>query len=209
MDWTRYFEMMIDWKKLPAYRTEPRMDSFIGFYLTDFAADYFGDQILGIIPEFPIRLGTVNKKHENTNYADRSYKVDFYLHGESGINYFVEFKTDSKSRRDKQDHYLINAKNVGMNMIVKGIQKIASVSSYKKKYIHLLTKLLELNILDENGNFVGSDGISIVYIQPNNNNNRNDMCIDFQWIYNWFKQKKKLDEFEKNFAQTLKIWSSD
>jgi len=208
MDWTRYFEMMIDWKKLPAYRTEPRIDGFIGFYLPDFATDYFNDQIIGIIPEFPIRLGTVNKKHENTNYADRSYKVDFYLYGKSGINYFVEFKTDSKSRRDKQDHNLLSAQNVGMHLIVKGIQKIASVSSYKKKYNHLLAKLLELNILDENGNFVGSDEIRIVYIQPNNKNN-NDMCIDFQWIYNWFKQKNKLDEFEKNFAQTLKIWSSD
>jgi len=35
MEWNEYFEMMIDWKKLPAYKAETRIDSLIGFYLND------------------------------------------------------------------------------------------------------------------------------------------------------------------------------
>jgi len=33
VDWMNYFEMMKDWKKLPAYRAEPRIDSLVGYYL--------------------------------------------------------------------------------------------------------------------------------------------------------------------------------
>ena len=104
----------------------------------------------GIIPEFPIRLGTINSKHEKTTYADRSYKVDFFLKSKLGNNYFVEFKTDSSSRRDKQDWYLMEANNKGMQKIVDGIVRIASVSSYKKKYNHLLSKLKQLKLLNDN-----------------------------------------------------------
>jgi len=72
MNWKHYFEMMIDWKKLPAYKTEPRIDSIIGYYLNPILSDYLKVDIEGIIPELPIRLGTVKPKHENTNYSDRS-----------------------------------------------------------------------------------------------------------------------------------------
>ena len=64
----------------------------------------------------PLRLGTLQVKeiHKEKKYADLSYKVDFYLLGESGKNYFVEFKTDSGSRNQKQDDYLEKAEEVKM-----------------------------------------------------------------------------------------------
>lgn len=119
MNWNEYFAMMEDWKQLPAYRAEPRIDSLIGFYLPDMAmtADFCNEKIIGIVPELPIRFGTVKPDLNEEVYADKSYKVDFYLLGASGKNYFIEFKTDSDSRRDKQDTYLDEARRVGMEAV--------------------------------------------------------------------------------------------
>ncbi|KMQ49720.1 hypothetical protein CHISP_3384 [Chitinispirillum alkaliphilum] len=69
MDWKHYFEIMKDWKRLPAYKAEPRIDSLIGYYLSDIVAELWNDEITGIIPELPIRLGTVKPKYEGSNFA--------------------------------------------------------------------------------------------------------------------------------------------
>lgn len=208
MDWQNYFETMMDWKKLPAYKAEPRIDSLIGYYLPSIVSDFFKDKIVGIIPELPIRLAMVDKKYEYTNLADRSYKVDFYLLGETGINYFVEFKTDSTSRREKQDNYLLNSQKVGMDLIIQGITKISRASSYKKKYNHLKDKLIKNNLISDNNSFIGKNEIKNIYVQPKNI--KNDLlCIDFRWISNWLESKKEKDTFEKYFANALKVWAID
>jgi hypothetical protein len=210
MKWDSYFKMMIDWKKLPAYKAEPRIDSLIGFYLKDILSDFCETNMAGIIPEFPIRLGTIDSKHEGTTYADRSYKVDFYLISTSGENYFVEFKTDSSSRRDKQDWYLSVAKDKGMQKIVEGVVKIASVSSYKKKYNHLLSKLKQLTLLNDNKEYVGiSNNINIIYVQPNENDKKNEVVVTFDWISKWLNIKHKNNEFVKNFSSALAYWADD
>jgi hypothetical protein len=121
MNWKKYFEMMIDWKKLPAYKAEPRIDSLIGYFLQDILEEYFEEKIETIIPELPIRLGTVRPELENTKYAERSYKVDFFAVGNNDTNYLVEFKTDTNSRRLKQDEYLINSKKLGTSKLINGI----------------------------------------------------------------------------------------
>jgi hypothetical protein len=209
MDWMKYFEMMKDWKKLPAYRAEPRIDSLVGYYLPSFATDFLRDEIKGIIPEFPIRRATVKPEHEGTNFADRSYKVDFYLLGASGKNYFVEFKTDTRSLRDKQNKYLSEAKDCGMRSIVEGVSKIAKVSPYREKYKHLLSKLHRLGILDENGTYSGkSDEIQVVFVQPNNKDG-NEKCIDFEWISGWLLTNYPGSEFETNLGNALEDWAND
>lgn len=210
MNWDSYFEMMKDWKKLPAYKAEPRIDSLIGYFLKDILSEFSKDDMVGIIPEFPIRLGTIDSKHEKTTYADRSYKVDFFLKSTSGNNYFVEFKTDSSSRRDKQDWYLREANSKGMQKIVDGVVKIASVSSYKKKYNHLLSKLKQLNLLNDNKEYIGvSNNINIIYVQPNNNKQKCDMVVTFDWISNWLARRYENDEFIKYFSSVLSSWAND
>ena len=207
MDWKSYFTMLADWKKLPAYKAEPRIDSLIGYYLPSIFEEYFHESIVGVIPELPIRLGTVNPKHEGTNYADRSYKVDFYTLSSSGANYLVEFKTDLGSRREKQDWYLNEAKRIGMKVLVEGICHIARVSSYKKKYDHLLRKLVELGLIDKSSNYTGKSNIvDIIYIQPRITDG--NKCIGFEWISNWMKKKHWNSEFEVEFAAKLREWSS-
>jgi hypothetical protein len=210
MNWQDYFTMMEDWKRLPAYRAEPRIDSLIGFYLPDMAADFCDEKMTGIIPELPIRLGTVKPHLNSESYADKSYKVDFYLLGISGIHYFVEFKTDSGSRRDAQDTYLDESRRAGMAAVVKGILRIASVSSYKKKYGHLRTKLLGLGLIDQAGQFTGrSDAIEIIYLQPRRKDGDEGRVIDFMWASNWLTNRFGQNDFAAALAKSLSNWAQD
>lgn len=207
MDWNKYFNLLSEWKNLPAYKAEPRVDSFIGYHLKDIVTDLCGSTIIGIIPELPIRLGTVYPLLNTEKAANRSFKVDFYLLDSCGINYFVEFKTDSKSRNSKQDLYLQAAKNIGMEGIVSGIRSISDVSSYKLKYDSLHKKLVELKVVDSFNNYCGkSNKIEIIYVQPCET--KGDECIAFKDIAEWIRNKYPNDEFEIQFARTLEEWST-
>lgn len=202
--------MLMDWKRLPAYRAEPRIDSLIGYYLPEIIGDFAGDMPRGIIPELPIRLGTIRPEHEGTHYSDRSYKVDFYLVGHSGAHYFVEFKTDSKSRRDNQDQYLIEAQEHGMRAVVAGILKIATVSTYKAKYNHLIEKLRGLELINEDREYCGPDSpIQVVYVQPQPGTKGEDRVIDFRWISEWLITKYPNCDFEHELAGALMEWAND
>lgn len=209
MNWKTYFEMMADWKQLPAYKAEPRIDSLVGYYLPEFIADFLNIEVVGIIPELPIRLATVKPKHEGTNYADRSYKVDFLIAGNNGKNYFIEFKTDSGSRRDTQDTYLEEAKSIGTKSIVEGILQISKVSSYKKKYNHLTSKLQAVGLLNEKMLYSGMNpSIEIVYVQPSNHKGE-ESVVDFVWMSKWLEDKYINSEFAIEFAKALKVWAAD
>ncbi len=209
MNWHDYFNMMSDWKKLPAYKAEPRVDSFLGFFLPEMFSEFFGDRILGIIPELPLRLGTLKTSLEGTKYAELSYKVDFYLVGISGINYFVEVKTDIGSRRDKQDAYLSQAAEKKMRCIIDGIIRISKVSSYETKYTKLILKLSKLGLLNESLEFIGkSDDIKIVYVQPSKKD-EDQICIDFTRISEWLEKKGSVYSFESCFAAALRKWAID
>jgi len=206
MNWSDYFQMMDDWKKLPAYRAEPRIDSLVGYYLLDFMTEREQNQMVGIIPELPIRQGTAFPEKEKSRAANLSDKVDFYMLGENGINYFIEFKTDIRSRRDKQDEYLLNAKKVGMSKVVDGIRRISKATASKDKYEHLLQKLKNFGLLDDNNKFSGkSTKIKIIYFQPNNKKNEPN-CITFEAFAEWLINGHSAGDFEYEFAQTLLRW---
>lgn len=209
MKWNEYFELIIDWKKLPAYKAEPRIDSLIGYYLPKLIESYLNIGTVGVIPELPIRLATIKPKHEGTNYADRSYKVDFLIIANNDHNYLVEFKTDSASRRDEQDLYLLEAKSAGTKSIIEGIIQIAKVSSYKKKYGHLLQKLHIVGLVDGERQYTGvNPKFDIIYIQPSNPKGEPNV-IDFLWISNWLNATYPDSEFEAEFAKALKHCAND
>ena len=90
MDWKKYFEMMIDWKKLPAYRAEPRIDSLIGYYLEEIISHQLEEKIAGIIPEFPLRKGNIKSELKEKESPDSSYKVDFFCVGSNRVNYIYD-----------------------------------------------------------------------------------------------------------------------
>jgi len=209
MNWKEYFDMMVDWKKLPSYKTEPRVDSLVGYFLRPLLSEYLNENIVGIIPELPIRLGTVKPELDKKNYADRSYKVDFFAIGENGINYLVEFKTDTSSRRANQDEYLISSKTLGTEPIIKGILKIADVSTYTKKYRHLKDKLKQYRVLNEKFEYSGiNQNLEIIYIQPSNYQNEKSV-IDFNWVADWLEKKPNNSSYEIELAIALRKWSKD
>lgn len=157
MDWNEYFKMMIDWKKLPSYRAEPRIDSLIGYFLNDILSSKYDDQITGIIPEFPLRKGTVKSTLIMRESPDSSYKVDFLCIGAKGINYLVEFKTDNSSIRPEQDIYLNAAVDLGTQKIILGVFQILEATSkqYVKKYEWLISKMQKYGLLNENKQYSG------------------------------------------------------
>ena len=211
MNWKEYFDMMADWKHLPAYKAEPRIDSLVGFYLKEIVSDHLkNDKIIGIIPEFPLRLGTlaIKEVHKEKKYADLSYKVDFYLLGESGTNYFVEFKTDSGSRNSKQDGYLKKAIEITMPKIVEGIHSIfgATLPMYKHKYEHLIKKLKQLELIDDNKTYKGK--IEIIYVQPRQDNILDATVIGFEAVSEWLKTNHGNSEYELALANALSGWAT-
>jgi hypothetical protein len=209
MDWDKYFEMLIDWKKLPAYKAEPRVDSLIGYYLNSLITDILKIPIEEIIPEFPLRLGTIHPKHNGTTYADRSYKVDFLAIGKNGINYLVEFKTDHASLRPKQDDYLIKSVDLGSEKIINGAIDISRVSTFKTKYDHLKQKLVDFELIDSDLKYTGKNPLcEIIYVIPANNENKENV-IDFKDIADWFERKPELDSFEKPFVRVLRHWHKE
>lgn len=166
MNFFNTLDLLNNWKKLPAYKAEPRVDFIVAGALPEIIKNKYGCNINGIIPELPIRIGSIYKD----NPIDKSYKVDFYVNLENGRHIFIEFKTDSGSRREKQDLYLEAAKAVGMKAILDGIIKIYSVTEYKKKYAHLMNELVKMNLIAVDNSIYQSialqDEIEVLYIQP-------------------------------------------
>ncbi len=213
MNFQKYFETLRDWKRLPAYSLETRIDSLIGFFLPDIMKEALNIEVKGIIPELPLRVGTIHPEYQGKPMAERSYKVDFYILGEDGVHYLIEVKSASGSRRDAQDDYLEKAKACGMEKIIDGLTRIAKMTSfkYKDEYNHLLRKLKDNGIINEIESFISPDDkIQVVYIQPRiRRSDRDKQVIDFASIAQILRTKYPDDEFTAEFAKALEAWAED
>jgi len=193
-----------DWKKLPAYKAEPRIDFIVAGALPEIIKNKYNCNISVIIPELPIRIGSIYKDLD----IDKSYKVDFYLYLENRKHLFIEFKTDSGSRRVKQDKYLLASQSVGMKAILDGIIKIYSVTNYKTKYSHLMKKLLTAGLISESNSIyqptVIQNEIEILYIQPKAEQQNE---IGFDEVAKLMIESE--DIFYKKFSEILFSWSKD
>ena len=100
----KLFDLLDDWRNLPAYQLERRADIFFAIHLDKIIEKILGTKIDLIIPEFPVRVGEISKKHPELN---KSFKIDYltYSKNENKV-YLIELKTDQRSRREKQDWYL-------------------------------------------------------------------------------------------------------
>lgn len=208
VDWIAYFETMKDWKRLPAYKAEPRLDSLVATYLPQILGKYLGERLTGIVPELPLHIATLCPEIP----SNQSWKVDFLVVGERR-NWLVEFKTDSGSRRDAQDEYLEAAKRVGTAAILEGICKIEKATSpqYRHKYAHLLAKLRTLGLLDETNSWTGRNPeIEIVYVQPRKfADSAEENVVDFCQIADWLERAHHGEAFETAFADALRGWAGD
>ena len=59
MNATKLFDLLDDWRYLPAYQLERRADVFFGMHLKEILHKKYGSEIDEIIPEFPIRKGSL------------------------------------------------------------------------------------------------------------------------------------------------------
>ncbi len=141
---SRLFDLLDDWRHLPDYQLERRADIFFAMYLPAFLASRLGINFNPeIIPEFPVRIGTINPDLP----INKSKKIDYLIVSRDASQaVFVELKTDSGSRRSVQDEYLVEAHRVGVAGLIDGLMQIVCATDQKHKYACLL-RLLERNRL--------------------------------------------------------------
>ena len=150
-----------DWRHLPAYQLERRVDIFFGLLLPEFFESAFGVTDATVIPEFPLRKGDLDCKHKDDN---RSVKVDFAVFGyknKEGHMYLVELKTDMESLNTDQLCNMLKAKRLGLQRLLRGVKQVANATSSKskQKYEHLLAKLTKFKKW-------GSEEIDLLLISP-------------------------------------------
>lgn len=192
------------WRHFPAYQLERRADVFFAIYLPEFLKLEMDYDVQSIIPEFPIRIGTIHSKSD----INKSFKVDYLVKVRNPNRVlFVELKTDNKSRRDKQDWYLQVAQKKGMLSLLRGLQEIYHASNSKPKYDHLLRALHEANLirLSEKKGFElveQENEISILYLQPSG---KSANTITFLQLADFVG--KKQDDLSKRFSESLRKWA--
>ena len=221
------FELLDEWRLLPAYQLERRADIFFAIYLKEIIESHCGYSIKHIIPEFPIHIGTLHSEIPkfpdsvgtklNTK-RNQSFKMDYLVECEEKV-LFIELKTDISSKRDKQDDYLAAAKEVKIPKLIDGLIAISQVSTSKIKYARLMKKVSDMGWLkikkkEESWENLSKDKeIEIIYIQPSPKKPKEvkDKCDEVKCIY--FKTiakllEKKDSELAKRFAESLEKWET-
>ena len=139
----RVFELMDEWRHLPAYQLERRADIFFALFLPEVLGEHFNISMNPIlIPEFPI-------KHPESG---RSNKVDYLAlqqseNGKPRRAFLVELKTDMGSRRDEQDRVMGYAVYRQTKELILDVLKLCRATKEKLKYAHLLRLLCEVKLI--------------------------------------------------------------
>jgi len=201
----RLFGLMDEWRLLPSYQLERRADIFFALYLEQILQHKYGYAIDLVVPEFPVRVGSVSETHSELN---KSFKIDYVaLCKAQDKVLFIELKTDQTSRRSKQDWYLQQARNVNISKLMDGIIAIYKATNQRSKYenlIHLLSKLgwltMEANLCK---NTSRDYAIDVIYIQPTNETNDPNV-ISFEDIA--LSLSDRQDALTQRFVQSLSKW---
>ena len=201
------FDRMDTWRHLPGYQLERRADIFFSLYLPVLLEKRFGYEVDHILPEFPVRKGTVDPA-DGTN---RSFNIDYLvkLRGEYKV-IFVELKTDIGSRRNIQDKYLESAKAIGVTKLLDGLLQIYKATKYKKKYRCLFKQLVEIGMMKigDDGRFEPGDEkylSRVVYIQPGNKAGQENV-ITFDEAAEIIEQQD--GAMAKRFSKSLREWAA-
>jgi hypothetical protein len=140
------FDRMDVWRHFPNYQLERRADLFFAPYLVEVLEARLGFPLCpDLIPEFPVRIGTIYPDDPTNN---QSCKIDYVaLSAARDKVVFVELKTEARSRRDKQDEYLLAAQKAGLRALLQGLLHIFRVTKSKRKYFCLLAYLERMGLL--------------------------------------------------------------
>ena len=210
----KIFEILNDWRLLPNYQLERRADIFFALYLPEIIKQKFDIEITydNIIPEFPLRKGTVSEKEKDSRSRNLSYKVDYTVITATKV-FFIELKTDTNSIRNSQIEYLIDSQKANWKTLIDGILDIVKASK-STKYNHLLKKLREDHkCIDENNQNIAEnkpiEPIKIVYILPQEDEllkEKEIPMITFAEVIEAIKGNK--DELTRHFVESLNKWQN-
>ena len=201
----KLFNNLDNWRKLPAYQLERRADIFFSLYLDKIFKEKYKVTLDFVIPEFPIRIGSIDDNKENSN---QSFKIDYVaVCEEENTVYFIELKTDQNSLREEQTTYLKQAKEKGIKIIVDGVIAIYRATTQKRKYRNLLDEISKAGwLLVEKQKIINNSKdykVEIIYIQPVNDNNSENV-ISFDFIANLIE--KDNNHLAIRFAASLRRW---
>jgi hypothetical protein len=198
------FDLLDKWRYFPAYQLERRADIFFALYLKQIFNSKYGILIDYIIPEFPLRIGEIIDKEVN-----ESFKIDYLCVSQVHQKvYLVELKTDSLSRRSKQDWYLGRAREINTAGLVNGLIKIYKATNQKNKYMNLLREVERIGwITVDNHQIINTskpNDIQILYIQPEKHPDDTEEVITFDDIISILKTNT--DDVSSRFIQSLERW---
>lgn len=217
------FRNLDTWRHLPAYQLERRADIFFSVYLKAVVEERAGIALEDeIIPELPIKRSLASSERDDGT----STKVDYALFAKDRSKvFFVELKTDIRSRRVAQDdNYLEVVKRNGFRQIVEGIRSLILATKEHRKYNHLSTALARLGYLTlpaDLGEHLFSSPprrgrrtklkqiavcpidapVEVLYVQPDKDGDR---CIDFDTFAAHVGRFD--DPLSRRFAEHLLRW---
>ena len=202
------FNLLDDWRTLPAYQLERRADIFFALYLDKILEKHRGVKIDLIIPEFPVRLGSLPGPNPHDN---RSYKIDYLVYAvEQQMVFLLELKTDQRSLREKQREYLEQASEIKVSGLLEGLRAIYKATIQKVKYNNLLKKLETIGWIERTGSdfIIHAPNIApeVLYIQPTNKDKNSDV-ISFDKIIPILSAID--DPIAARFAISLEKWKGD
>ena len=222
---TTLFGELDRWRHFAGYPFEARVDALMGLFLPKVIEDCCKVKSMNqqVIPQFPL------KKPDN----NQSYNVDYFALSNDGAHAFlIEIKTDMGSRSKRQYSYLRKASRKEMGSILSDVKEVASASSSRKKYFHLIHALSEMGLLclpdklkGKMSNQETRDSAKLIreievrkspnpkpkvlYIQPVKDESSRQS--DFEYIYfdDFAKSIKNYGELGGLLASYLKRWKTD
>ena len=148
---SKILRQLDDWRHLPAYQLERRVDVLFGMLLpTVIGAKYdVAPDSCTVLPEFPLHKGKLGGKPENSD-NNQSVNVDFAVFFERRAEKhlcLVELKTDQQSISVPQIRTMGRAAKVGARELLVGVLDAAQASPQPRKYAHLIWKLHEIGCI--------------------------------------------------------------
>ncbi len=200
------FDLLDDWRSLPAYQLERRADIFFAIYLKDIIKHKFENEVEYIIPEFPVRKGHLAEPEVSSD--NLSFKIDYLAVSESSKTVFlIELKTDNLSIRKDQKETMEKIGKFDISILTDSVLKISKASK-SIKYEALINKLTEMGWLDKEGKIVSKQDytIKVVYIKPSFND-KTDIGLDiitFKEVIDSISQRE--DSLTQRFIKSLERW---
>ncbi len=176
-----------EWRHLPAYQLERRVDVFFGLFLREIIEYRFHKPGGVVIPEFPLHKGNVLGEKDSKR-KNESVKVDFavFCGNRDKRIFLVELKTDSKSIRGNQLDHMLKASKKGPECVLGGVLEAAIHSPVKPKYGHLLYKLHQIGCItrkydEKNKGAINFDQIDMKKASPGLEPTFRDLAVSENW----------------------------